>query len=47
MHSGSWWPHWLDWIKARSGAMTPAPAAFGSELNPPLDAAPGRYVIER
>src|SRR5262245_22379151 len=46
-HSGSWWPHWLDWIKARSGAMTPAPAAFGSELNPPLDAAPGRYVMER
>jgi polyhydroxyalkanoate synthase len=19
-HSGSWWPHWLDWIKARSRA---------------------------
>jgi polyhydroxyalkanoate synthase subunit PhaC len=46
-HSGSWWPHWLDWIKARSGDMTPAPAALGSEQNPPLDAAPGRYVIER
>src|SRR5215469_10067577 len=46
-HAGSWWPHWLDWIKARSGAMTPAPARFGSELNPLLEAAPGRYVIER
>src|SRR5215468_324889 len=33
-HSGSWWPHWLDWIKARSGEMTPpAPAALGSEHN--------------
>src|SRR5215813_9548572 len=46
-HSGSWWPHWLDWIKARSGAMTPAPTALGSEQNPPLEAAPGRYVMER
>ena len=46
-HSGSWWPHWLEWIKARSGEMTPAPAALGSERNPPLDAAPGRYVMER
>jgi poly[(R)-3-hydroxyalkanoate] polymerase subunit PhaC len=46
-HSGSWWPHWLDWIKARSGAMTPAPAALGNEQNPPLEAAPGHYVMER
>ena len=44
---GSWWPHWLDWIKARSGEMTPAPAALGSEPNPPLGAAPGRYVMEK
>ena len=45
-HSGSWWPHWLEWIKARSGEMTPAPAALGSKNNPPLDDAPGRYVLE-
>jgi polyhydroxyalkanoate synthase len=45
--TGSWWPHWLDWIKARSGEMTSAPAALGSERNPPLDPAPGRYVVER
>jgi len=46
-HSGSWWPHWLDWIKARSGEMTPAAAALGSEHNPPLGPAPGLYVMER
>ena len=46
-HSGSWWPHWLDWIKARSAEMTPAPAALGSGEYPPLDAAPGRYVMEK
>jgi polyhydroxyalkanoate synthase len=45
--SGSWWPHWLDWIKARSGEMAPAPVALGSEQNPPLEAAPGRYVMEK
>jgi polyhydroxyalkanoate synthase len=46
-HSGSWWPHWLDWIKVRSGGMTPAPAVLGSEQHPALGAAPGRYVMER
>jgi polyhydroxyalkanoate synthase len=46
-HDGSWWPHWLDWIKARSGEMTAAPTAPGSERYPPLDAAPGRYVMEK
>jgi polyhydroxyalkanoate synthase subunit PhaC len=46
-HSGSWWPHWLEWIKARSGALMSPPAALGSEQNPPLEAAPGRYVMER
>ena len=45
--AGSWWPHWLDWIKARSAEMTCAPAALGNEKHPPLEAAPGRYVMER
>jgi polyhydroxyalkanoate synthase subunit PhaC len=44
---GSWWPHWLEWIKARSADMTPAPATLGNAHNPPLEAAPGRYVMER
>jgi poly[(R)-3-hydroxyalkanoate] polymerase subunit PhaC len=46
-HSDSWWPHWLEWIKARSADMTPAPATLGNAQNPPLEAAPGRYVMER
>ena len=44
--SGSWWPHWLEWIKARAGETTLAPAALGNAANTPLDAAPGRYVME-
>jgi len=44
--AGSWWPHWLDWIKPRSGELLSAPAELGSKENPPLEAAPGRYVLE-
>jgi polyhydroxyalkanoate synthase len=44
--AGSWWPHWLDWIKPRSGELMSAPAELGSKENPPLEAAPGHYVLE-
>ena len=46
-HGGSWWPHWREWIKARSGEIKSTPAELGSEQNPPLAAAPGQYVLER
>jgi len=46
-HAGSWWSHWLAWIKARSGGLVSAPPAPGNARHPPLDAAPGRYVMER
>jgi polyhydroxyalkanoate synthase subunit PhaC len=45
-HAGSWWPHWLAWIKARSGETLHAPATLGSADYPLLDEAPGRYVME-
>ena len=44
---GSWWPHWREWIRARSGALRQAPAGLGSARHPSLDAAPGTYVHER
>ena len=44
---GTWWPHWREWIRARSGALVPAPAAPGSNAHPPIVAAPGTYVLER
>jgi polyhydroxyalkanoate synthase len=46
-HSGSWWPHWLEWIKARSGESIDAPIALGNARHEPTDPAPGRYVLER
>src|ERR1700750_1015191 len=45
--SGGWWPHWLEWIAARSGEKKPAPATLGNEHLASLDAAPGRYVMEK
>jgi polyhydroxyalkanoate synthase subunit PhaC len=44
---GSWWDHWLAWLDKRSGEKRDAPATLGSERFPPLDPAPGRYVVER
>ncbi len=44
---GSWWPHWREWIRARSGALGPAPATLGGARHAPLAAAPGTYVFER
>jgi polyhydroxyalkanoate synthase len=44
---GSWWSHWREWIRARSGPLAPAPAALGNARHRPITAAPGTYVLER
>ena len=44
---GSWWPHWLAWLEARSGERRPAPASLGDDEHPPIIPAPGLYVRER
>jgi polyhydroxyalkanoate synthase subunit PhaC len=44
--SGSWWPHWRDWLHERSGAEVPAPATLGSNRYPAGTAAPGTYVFD-
>jgi polyhydroxyalkanoate synthase len=44
---GSWWPHWREWLQARSGPLQGAAAGTGSERHPPIAAAPGTYVLER
>jgi polyhydroxyalkanoate synthase len=46
-HDGSWWPHWADWIKRRSGPDRPASAELGSADYPPREPAPGVYVHEK
>ncbi|MDU9021505.1 class II poly(R)-hydroxyalkanoic acid synthase [Pseudomonas corrugata] len=44
---GSWWPQWLDWIQARSGARRETRMTLGNAKYPPLEAAPGTYVRVR
>ena len=43
---GSWWPAWLEWIKARSGKPV-APPPMGARGYKPLADAPGQYVLEK
>ena len=45
-HDGSWWSDWTAWLSARSGRKV-APPSMGSEKHPPLQDAPGRYVMEK
>jgi len=46
-HNGSWWPHWLEWISARSGEKRTAAPVLGNEQYPALSDAPGQYVMEK
>ncbi len=42
-HPGSWWSHWAEWLKARSGRQVPARDPAKGALKPLADA-PGDYV---
>jgi polyhydroxyalkanoate synthase len=43
---GSWWPHWIEWLKAKSGGQVPARDPAKGKLKP-LGDAPGTYVKVR
>ncbi|MUL80139.1 alpha/beta hydrolase [Mycolicibacterium sp. CBMA 226] len=45
VQKGSWWPDYAAWLKDRSGDEKPAPKELGSEDHPPLEDAPGVYVM--
>lgn len=44
--SGSWWPFWMEWVKNRAGNLIAAPTTLGSKQYPPMEPAPGRYVLD-
>jgi polyhydroxyalkanoate synthase subunit PhaC len=46
---GSWWPHWIDWLRTQDSAEVPAkgkrmPGGKGDSV---IEDAPGRYVMMR
>jgi polyhydroxyalkanoate synthase len=45
-HDGSWWTDWFAWLAAHSSEKV-EPPSMGSEAYPPLQDAPGSYVLEK
>ncbi|MGW4771874.1 PHA/PHB synthase family protein [Nocardia sp. NPDC004278] len=43
----SWWPDFVLWLAERSGPLRDAPAGLGCPELPPLEPAPGKYVLAR
>lgn len=43
---GSWWTHWVDWLKQRGNGEVAAPKQAGSKTHKPIGPAPGTYVFE-
>ncbi|NQE61535.1 class I poly(R)-hydroxyalkanoic acid synthase [Caulobacter sp. RHG1] len=41
---GSWWPHWAEWLRAKSGSQVPARDPAKGKLKP-LENAPGSFVL--
>lgn len=44
---GSWWLHWIEWLKLRGGKPVAARLRAGNAKYKPLEPAPGRYVKQR
>ena len=44
---GSWWTHWMQWLKPQAGKPMPARTRLGNAKYKPIEPAPGRYVKVR
>ncbi|AUT62660.1 class I poly(R)-hydroxyalkanoic acid synthase [Paraburkholderia terrae] len=44
---GSWWNHWIVWLKQHAGEQVKARKVLGNAKHKPIEPAPGRYVKVR
>ncbi|MBT0963652.1 PHA/PHB synthase family protein [Denitromonas iodatirespirans] len=44
---GSWWLHWIEWLKKRGGKTIAARGRLGNATYQAIEPAPGRYVKEK
>jgi len=44
---GSWWTHWMNWLKSHAGKPVPARKRLGNAKYKSIEPAPGRYVKAR
>lgn len=44
-HPGSWWPAWTNFLGNHAGRLAAPPRQPGAQAYPPIEAAPGRYVM--
>jgi poly(3-hydroxyalkanoate) synthetase len=44
---GTWWTDYTAWLTDRSGGQKQRPHSLGSAKFPPLDPAPGTYVLQK
>jgi polyhydroxyalkanoate synthase len=45
-HPGSWWNDWFIWLAEHAGERQPSVLHVGNGQYPPLEPAPGRYVMQ-
>ncbi|TDN57835.1 class I poly(R)-hydroxyalkanoic acid synthase [Paraburkholderia sp. BL10I2N1] len=45
--AGSWWNHWIGWVRQHAGDEVGARTTLGSSSHMPIEPAPGRYVTVR
>jgi polyhydroxyalkanoate synthase len=46
-YPGSWWSHWIGWLRQFGGREVTARGRLGSTRYEPIEPAPGRYVKEK
>ena len=44
---GSWWVHWMEWLKPHAGKTVRARKKLANAAHKPIEPAPGRYVKVR